>query len=263
MDEHQQQRRRHVESDSRDILLTDENWRAALCGTLDDSTVVDWHSHDFAQLLCPSKGVVSVVFRSSLCVVPQHYCLWIPAGELHAVVASINSALGVLCIKQTDEVFPDQPSQPTIRRLELGTEQAAPERLFDVFSHTGEAHESSNQLVRYLANIPVPSDRRARPIAFGLVTAPHDLRTLKEWGALSGASERTLARIFQTEVGMSFRTWRTCVQVAQTIALLLSGQTVKSAACSAGYSSPSAFVAAFRSATGESPMRYLRSLKWD
>jgi AraC-like DNA-binding protein/mannose-6-phosphate isomerase-like protein (cupin superfamily) len=263
MDAHQQQRRRHVESDSIDILLTESNRHAILTGTLDDSTVVDWHSHAFAQMLCPSKGVVSVIFPNSLCVVPENYGLWIPAGYSYAVVASTTSALGVLCIRLPPELIEGHPHEPAIRRLNAGAERAPPDQIYGAFSQSDDAHASENQLLQYLSNVPVPSDRRARPIAFGLVTALHDLRTLKEWGALSGASERTLTRIFQTEVGMSFRAWRTRVQVAQTIALLLSGQSVKSAACSAGYSSPSAFVAAFRLATGESPMRYLRSLCWD
>ncbi|WP_186307837.1 helix-turn-helix domain-containing protein [Paraburkholderia sp. BCC1884] len=257
------QRQKHVESVSRDVSLTDDAPHAVLIETLDDSTVVDWHSHEFAQILCPSKGVVAVILSDWLCLVPQNYGVWIPANVLHTVVAGISTALDIVCIKQTGTSIESRPAQPVIRRMEPRADKNHPDQLPAVFHQDEDMDAPEYQLVQYLYGVPIPRDRRARPIAFGLVTSLHDLRTLKEWGAQSGASERTLMRIFQTEVGMSFRAWRTRLQVAQTIALLLCGQSVKSAACSAGYSSPSAFVAAFRLATGESPMRYLRNSQWD
>ena len=113
----------------------------------------------------------------------------------------------------------------------------------------------------WLQGIPIPADRRARPIAFRLLAAPHDQRPLAEWGAVLGASERTLARLFEAQTGMGFRQWRQRLQVAEALAVLLDGQSVKAAAATVGYAGASAFVAAFRALAGSTPLQYLREIR--
>ena len=76
-----------------------------------------------------------------------------------------------------------------------------------------------------------------------------------------GASERTLARIFLAETGMGFREWRQRLQIAEALAALLGGQSVKAAAATVGYAGASAFVAAFKVLAGSTPLQYLRGFK--
>lgn len=268
----QWQKPKLVESASRDVCLTDAQPRFSLTETLDDGTVVGWHSHEFAQVLSPSEGVLALLVRNWLSIVPATHAAWVPAGVLHTVIANTDAALRTVCVKSNEAVLHDDGTiQPTIRRAEQnpalinGGKELSLDQLLMVFqSRAGEMGDPlAGRLNQFLAGVPIPRDRRARPIAFRLINTLDDQRTLKEWGEQFGASERTLTRIFQSEVGMSFRAWRIRLQVAETIALLLSGHSVKSASCAAGYANPSAFVAAFRMATGESPLQYLRNAPWE
>ena len=71
-----------------------------------------------------------------------------------------------------------------------------------------------------------------------------------------GLSTRTLERRFAQETGMTVGRWRRQVRLLDALRELASGQTVKVVAQDAGYSSPSAFVSAFRSVFGVTPARY-------
>jgi AraC-like DNA-binding protein len=71
-------------------------------------------------------------------------------------------------------------------------------------------------------------------------------------------SERTLARRFEAEVGMSLRTWRRRLRLFKSIELMGSGLDVTSTALELGYDSTSAFLYAFRTEMGCSPQAYMR-----
>jgi AraC-like DNA-binding protein len=72
----------------------------------------------------------------------------------------------------------------------------------------------------------------------------------------SGASLRTLQRLFLKETGLSLEAWRARVRLQQGMVALSGGAAVTSAALDAGYQSPSAFIAAFKRAYGVTPARY-------
>ena len=68
---------------------------------------------------------------------------------------------------------------------------------------------------------------------------------------------RTLARLFDRELGMSFRAWRQQRRLLASLEMLAGGQPVTSVALDLGYDSPSAFIAMFKRALGKSPTAYL------
>ena len=105
----------------------------------------------------------------------------------------------------------------------------------------------------------MPRDPRALDVAAALVREPACRRTLGQWGREVGASERTLARAFQAETGVSFGRWRTQLRLQAALPTLAEGGSVASASDRAGYESPSAFVAAFRRETGMTPAEYFRA----
>ena len=85
-----------------------------------------------------------------------------------------------------------------------------------------------------------------------------DPRGPEAWGRALGMSERTLARRFEAEVGMSFRSWRRRLRLFKAIELLGGGLDVTRTALELGYGSTSAFVYAFRTDMGCSPQAYMR-----
>ena len=107
-------------------------------------------------------------------------------------------------------------------------------------------------------HVRMPADDRARQVADGIAADPADGRTLAEWGHDVGASERTLARAFLADTGMSFGRWRTLLRVQAALAALARGEPVGNVARHVGYDSDSAFVQAFRRETGVTPAAYFR-----
>jgi AraC-like DNA-binding protein len=102
----------------------------------------------------------------------------------------------------------------------------------------------------------MPTDPRITAVAEALVRNPADDRPLDRFAASAAASERTLARLFPAETGMTFGQWRTQIRLAASLPLLANGLPVARIAERVGYGSASAYVAAFHRAVGVSPGRY-------
>ena len=66
-------------------------------------------------------------------------------------------------------------------------------------------------------------------------------------------ARRTLERRFREETGMSFGMWRQKARLLDSIRLLAEGKSVTDAALESGYSSMSAFIAAFKGTFGCTP----------
>jgi AraC-like DNA-binding protein len=93
-------------------------------------------------------------------------------------------------------------------------------------------------------------------VAQVLFDDPADGRTLAHWGRDVGASERTLARAFLADTGLPFGQWRGQLRLRAATVALATGEPVAQVAREVGYESTSAFVAAFRRATGSTPAAY-------
>lgn len=109
-------------------------------------------------------------------------------------------------------------------------------------------------------HLPLPRDPRLKAITDSLLAAPGDNRDLTQWGRRTGASGRTLARLFRRETGMTFASWRRRLRLLAAVSRLGGGESVTTVAYDLGYHSPSAFVAMFRRSLGTSPGRYLKGM---
>jgi AraC-like DNA-binding protein len=238
-----------VDSPSLHLQLQEAGARTLLTEYPGESTMTGWHRHGFGQFLTPARGTLRVLTKRWLTVVPVGYGVWVPPQLVHATVSGHDALVSATCIATPAAAarLEEGLVSPLIRRDDF--KPVMPQRLL-VGARVGT----------FLAGVPIPGDRRARPIAFRLMRAPHDQRSLAEWGAMLGASERTLARVFQADTGMGFREWRQRLQIAEALATLLDGQSVKVAAATVGYANASAFVAAFRALAGSTPLQYLREL---
>lgn len=111
-------------------------------------------------------------------------------------------------------------------------------------------------VVMATVEVPMPREERANEVAEALRATPGDNRTLEAWGREIGASERTLARSFLAETGLSFGRWRARMRLSAALVDLAAGTPVSRVARAVGYESTSAFVAAFRRETGVTPAAY-------
>ena len=106
--------------------------------------------------------------------------------------------------------------------------------------------------------LPNLSDTRALRVAQMLMAGPGNCLPPAQVCRVSGAGKRTVERLFRSETGMTFGKWRQQLRFMQAMRLLGEGAKVTHAALEAGYSTPSAFIAAFRKAHGTTPARYFR-----
>jgi AraC-like DNA-binding protein len=109
-------------------------------------------------------------------------------------------------------------------------------------------------------HIPMPTDRRLQNICLALLHTPDHANTLEDWAQQVGASSRTLARLFQQQLQMSFNAWRQQLRLMEALPRLLAGDSVQRVARDLGYGSARAFSAMFRRLLGENPREYLNNL---
>lgn len=109
--------------------------------------------------------------------------------------------------------------------------------------------------------LPMPADQRALVVAEHIKERPTDQRGLHDWGRVVGASPRTLSRLFAEETGLTFVQWRTNARLRVALTKLACGDSIASAAFASGYSTASAFTAAFRRVTGQTPGAHFRNVE--
>jgi AraC-like DNA-binding protein/quercetin dioxygenase-like cupin family protein len=224
--------------------------------------VFDWHTHTDHQLAWAASGVLTVRTRAAAWVLPPTRALWIPAGLRHETLSAGTATMRSAYVR---------PAGCPIAWTEPTPVSASPllAELIDYLADPGlrAAHRANAEavlvdLLRPVAMTTIevrsPADDRARQVADGITANPADGRTLAEWGREVGASERTLARAFLADTGVSFGRWRTLLRVQAALAALARGEPVGNVARRVGYDSDSAFVQAFRRETGVTPAAYFR-----
>ncbi len=225
------------------------------------------HRHRRAQLVYAVEGVMTVETDAGLWVVPPLRALWVPAGVVHSIrmtgrvrmrtvyfdasvlariatspsctVVSVSSLLRELIVKAVDEESGGSASDPERRQ-----------RLVSVLL---------DELVVAPVDpleVPMPRDARLRRIADALLADPSDARDQRAWARVAGVSERTLARLFPQETGMTLLRWRQQVRLLRALERLALGEPVTAVALDMGYASTSAFVKLFRESLGVTPGRY-------
>ena len=228
-------------------------------------TRFDWHTHEDHQLAWAASGVLTVLtgeVDGSTWVLPPTRALWIPAGLPHETASHGRATMRSLYIRPG--LSPVTWADPT--------PVAASPLLAELIGYLGEpglpaGHRAHAEvlLADLLTPVPVttiqvrmPSTPTARQVAEALRADPADRRTLREWGRAVGASERTLARAFAAEAGVPFGRWRTLLRLQAALSMVAAGEPVSRVAGRVGYDTPSAFVAAFRRETGQTPGSFFR-----
>lgn len=225
----------------------------------------DWHTHRRAQLLYQAEGGVTLYLDDRVGQLAPLQAAWLPAGCRHRTVMQGSFAYRSLYFDVG--VYPGLPREPGIldvnpllREMILRVTQWPSNQALDV---------PRQRLVRTLLDelraapatplhLPMPRDRRLLPIARELLANPACPLSIDDWGGRVGASERTLARLFLAETGLSFTRWRTQCRLLMARARLAEGASVTAVAHAMGYASDSAFIAMYRRAYGEPPGRRQR-----
>ena len=98
-----------------------------------------------------------------------------------------------------------------------------------------------------------PRDPRARRFAELVTDEPGDDASIATLARKAGASLRTIERCFLAETGVAVGEWRRRMRLFHAMRLLEAGGSVTDVALEVGYSTTSAFSAAFTREFGRSP----------
>ena len=226
-----------------------------------------WHSHPWVQLTYAISGVLAVRTRQGSFLAPPQRAVWVPPGVAHEVITSVRT--------ERRNFFIDP--------AKAGWSPAA--------CHVLEVSPFVRELIRVLASLPVEYDEQgpegrlaqvfldqvallpkagfslplpATPALFEycseLMLRPDENLPIAHIAKASRMSERTMARVFLRETGMSFREWRVRLKLLLSLEGLTAGRNVTRTACDCGYDSVSAFICAFKRHFRKTPGEFLKSL---
>lgn len=223
--------------------------------------VVPLHFHNRDQLVYASRGVMTIQTGRGAWVVPPYRAVWIPAGISHTIAMSGQVAMRTLYLKpRLSRAMPRGCCVVNVSALlrELILHACAkrnwrrqPRQRF-----AGVILDQLAVVEMIPLQLPHLTDARARRVESALAANPTDSRTLAQICRMSGASKRTIERLFQQEAGMTLGKWRQQLRLMIAMRLLAEGAKVTHAALEAGYSTPSAFISMFRKALGTTPTGY-------
>jgi len=226
---------------------------------------IDPHSHERAQFIYATAGTMRVAAAGSMWMVPPQRALWMPAGTVHGIAMVGDVTMRTLYLR--DDAAAAMPRScrvlsmsPLLRELIVRATELPLQ-----YDEDGPAGHVVALILAELhglpslpLQLPMPQEARLKALCLALLAAPGDQRTLRQWALTVHASERTVARLFLSETGLSFGAWRQQARLLEAMGRLGRGAPVTQVALDLGYDSVSAFSAMFRRAAGASPSEYRR-----
>lgn len=221
------------------------------------------HTHQLGQLLYSAQGCMRIVLADRLVMLPPTRIAWIPPHTPHRT--QMTRVTDYRSLYLDTRRFPSLPQQI---RVWTATEllQAVLERLAQLPFVTDWRDGPASRLLQVAfdelqqANsepmvLPLPSDRRLAAWLQTLGTqVPPPLHML---AGQTGASSRTIARIFQRDTGMGYQQWRQQWRLMRAIELLTEPSSLQWVAHALDFSTDAAFTGFFRQMTGLPPRSYM------
>ncbi len=231
------------------------------------------HRHAWAQVAFSATGVLRVTADQHTYIVPPSRAVWIPPGVEHVVTVVEDAELRTLYLHQArGQVGPAALSpaahgdwqrcrvlevSPLLRELVEQLQSSAP-------PGPREREQCLATLVqdelcrarRVPLGVGLPTDKRLLALCEAVLDNPARHTTLQGWAGESGASVRTVARLFRQELGTTFAGWRQQVLLAKALSMAARKRPMAHIAAELGYASASAFSAMVRRSVGMPPSRF-------
>jgi AraC-like DNA-binding protein len=231
---------------------------------------IEPHQHPWHQFLYAVSGAMTVSTNPSSWMIPTGRAVFIPAACSHAIrmwgtvemrtlylcppltgfenadcrVVEVAPLLRELILRAVDRMGLDSRIAHDARMIGLLEDE-----IRTAMAEAGDSPQNSP------LGLPMPSDERALAVARYVLEKPLICDNVDELARQHGIARRTLERRFHEETGMSFGMWRQKARLLDSIRLLAEGKSVTDAALDCGYSSVSAFIAAFKGTFGYTPGR--------
>ena len=226
--------------------------------------LIEEHTHTWRQLLYASAGAMTVYAGRWTWMIPPGRAVFIPAARPHSIRMWGEVAMRSLC-------FPEALDEPALRIDDCRVIAVTPLlrelilRVIEISALDGRVAPHRRMLSVLLDEIqqapanplvlPLPRDPRALAVARDVLACPGAEPSLDSLARRHVTGRRTLERLFRGETGISFGLWQQKARLLESIRALAVGRSVTDAALDAGYSSVSAFIAAFKRTFGCTPGR--------
>lgn len=221
------------------------------------------HVHDWAQLIAPDKGVLTVWTAHGSWVAPPGWAIFAPAGIAHGMRATRGARMRFLYFRPgAFKLLPGRCAVVAVSPLQRAlVDRAADTGLLDgrVAAHFLIAHLIAAEIETHPAapfELRFPRTEPFAALAEAIAQEPSREETQAAIAFRLGLSLRALQRGFLAETGLSLGAWRRQARFLEALTRLGAGDTVKQVAAAAGYKSQSAFVSAFRESFGVTPANY-------
>lgn len=233
---------------------------AAMAKSFADGAAIPPHAHERDQLLYAVRGIMRVRTDAAGWTVPPDRAVYMPARVAHAI--AIRGDLEMRTLYVAPGAGPGLPLAPTVLEVSALLRELVLALMDEpvLYDETGRGGALARLVLSEIARarrlalgVPMPRDPRIARLCAALVADPAQSLTLEGWAESAGASARTLARLFERELGMSFGAWRRRVRLANAVEEIVAGAPVARVAALSGYRSASAFAAAFRRELGVAP----------
>lgn len=242
-----------------------------------------WHQHNRHQLLYAVAGSLHLEVESAQWLLPPQRAAFIPARATHRVRCQTRVSLRTVYLDARATGLAEATCvfavTPLAREMILHAMRWGPGTVAGLLSEPAAGHAADHaaeqgavvaqsyfHTLALLAREWIRADaglRLPRPQspdltrAFEYALAHLETASMDEAARAAAVSPRTLARRFQTETQMSWRSFLRTARVLRGMELLAQpGTNVTETALAVGFESLAAFSTCFRELTGESPSEY-------
>lgn len=237
------------------IMLVDEHIHGA--------SEYHLHQHHWGQMIFVDRGVITLEIEQERFISPPGFAIWIPPHANHTCYSQKTTRFRSINICEAEaSKLPQCPSLITLSPIAkaiiddfFAREIYLPTSDRDFRRSRVFIDELQDAMIGH-TYLPNSDHKLLKPILSALELDPAIRLTLKEWASKTFTTERTLARYFKKELGMSFSEWCARLRFIHATSLLEKGDTVEEIAFSVGYRSASSFIAMFQNIAGTTPDRY-------
>lgn len=231
-----------------------------------DGLITGWHSHEVHQIEYALHGVVEVETDSAHYLLPPQQAAWIPAGLEHQAVMNPEVKTVAVMFDPALVATPGDRARilavsPLIREMMIYAlrwqiDRADGDAQSDAFFRT--LADLVAEALDHEAPLSLPTSEHPIVAAAMSYTKAHLASvSADEVSRAVSVSERTLRRLFQDTLGLSWRTYLLHARMLRAMALLAApGQSVQETASAVGFDSLSSFTRAFAQFSGETPSGY-------
>lgn len=235
--------------------------------------MIPTHKHEKAQMLYSEGGIVHVTTETKTYFLPARHFIWIPGGVKHSIHPNSEDVMMrnlYFPIDLDEDSFYEKegiyPINDLLLQMMLFTNRwngnlKKGTRNFTI-ANAIKAILPEICLTNLPLSLPLPKDIRLNKIIIYLDKNLGETIMFSDLANRFGFSERSLYRLFQKDLGMSFIQYFTIRRILKAIELLLEKKlSVNEVAQAVGYNSVPTFSNTFFKILGQRPSDYLKGIE--